>query len=309
MGLEVDPTRRFPSIEALRAAIEKDPTARRRRVGLAVGLLAGLVLALLGSRRVVGSKATLCRGGADRWASVWPRGQGQSSKEAIHTAFTGLGKSYAEQTFASVTRSRRLRPQMDQHVHRRLRGDPDTRRTVRRGARPAHELPDGEAPERARPHRGLRERRRNRRRERRRGRRRAALVDRCGDVGLLKSVIKPPEQEAQRARVEGLRRELARLIALRDAGHCGESNRLAGSLIPRVREAGYPPLLGETLLAAGYLSEDCAPLSLGEARFEEAFATALAARDDETAAVAAMFLGGFRSDRGGNVAEGRRWPS
>src|SRR4029079_415581 len=83
------------------------------------------------------------------------------------------------------------------------------------------------------------------------------LIDRCGDVALLKAVVKPPENEALRKRVDDLRGELARLLALRDAGHCGDAETLAQSLIPRVRAAGYLPLLADTLSGAGFLSNEC----------------------------------------------------
>src|SRR5207244_2584780 len=67
-------------------------------------------------------------------------------------------------------------------------------------------------------------------------------LERCGDVPLLKAVVKPPADEATRRRVEELRAERARFAALRDAGRCAAAKQMSGGLIRDVRAAGYLPL-------------------------------------------------------------------
>src|SRR5258708_3282388 len=66
-------------------------------------------------------------------------------------------------------------------------------------------------------------------------------LDHCADVGLLRAVVKPPEDAATRKRVEGLKGELARLMALRDSGQCARALPKADQLIADVRAVGYQP--------------------------------------------------------------------
>jgi tetratricopeptide (TPR) repeat protein len=96
-------------------------------------------------------------------------------------------------------------------------------------------------------------------------------------------------------------------VATRDSGRCAEAERLAQALIPRVREAGYLPLLAETLDGAAQLVEECIDYPVGRARWTEAFDVALASRHDEIATRAATSLAGYAADRGSNIPEARRW--
>jgi len=82
---------------------------------------------------------------------------------------------------------------------------------------------------------------------------------------------------------------------------------MAEGLIPRVREAGYLPLLADTLNAAADLSDLCTEATLGLARWREAFSAALASGHDHAAAEAAGKLAGYMADRVGKIDEGRQW--
>jgi tetratricopeptide (TPR) repeat protein len=109
--------------------------------------------------------------------------------------------------------------------------------------------------------------------------------------------------------VDALRAELARLIALRDAGHCSEAEQLAKGLIPRVRAAGYAPLLADTTWAAGYLTNDCLDVDIGAPWYKEAVVAGLSSGHDEAAAAAAILLGGLLADRKSPSDAGRDWLS
>jgi tetratricopeptide (TPR) repeat protein/predicted Ser/Thr protein kinase len=308
-GLEVDPERRFPSMEALAAALKADPGARRRRAGMGVGLLVALALAAMGARRVGGEKPVLCRSGADHWRDVWTAGgAGSPNKEAIHAAFVATDRSYAEQAFAEVSHA------LDTYVRRWVDMYTDAcEATQVRGEQSAEILDlrmaclnerlgsaralvdvlahaDGTVVDNAVSAAGA-----------------LPTLDRCADVGLLRAVVRPPDDEAGRRRVGELRAQLAHLVAVRDSGRCTEAEKLAEDLIPRMRQAGYAPLLAQTLHAAANLVESCGDPAVAFARWEEAFTLALASRDDETAASIAIVYAGYLADRAGDLPGARRW--
>jgi tetratricopeptide (TPR) repeat protein len=308
-GLAADPARRFPSMADLLAALEADPTVRRRRVGAAVLVAACAVGALVAVRRVSISSQALCHAGGERWAEVWkPDDAASPRKTAIHASFLATGKSNAELAFAGAAR------QLDEYARKWLHMYTDAcEATHVRGEQSAEVLDLRMSCLQERLNAG------------------SALsdvfmqadatvvdnavqaaaalpaLDRCADVPLLKAVVKPPEDAASRARVEALRKDKARLIATRDAGRCAEAERQAQALIPRVRAEGYLPLLADTLLGAGYLSDMCIDLSVGIARYREAFTAALASEHKEAAATAAMELGAMIGDREAHPVEGRQW--
>ncbi|MBZ5715534.1 tetratricopeptide repeat protein [Nannocystis pusilla] len=97
-GLDPDPARRFPTMDALLAAIDRDPErARVRLLGAAVLLcVAGMIG--LGARNVMASREGLCSGGAARITSVW----GQVQKDSLTAALTATGLPYARDTAARV---------------------------------------------------------------------------------------------------------------------------------------------------------------------------------------------------------------
>src|SRR5262249_55615138 len=128
-------------------------------------------------------------------------------------------------------------------------------------------------------------------------------LERCADVPLLKAVVKPPADEATRRRVEELRGERARFVALRDAGRCTDAKRMSEALIRDVRAVGYLPLLADTLNAVGFLGDQCADAAATIDRYLEAHAVALECRHDQAAAEAATLVAAFLADRTGRIGE------
>jgi tetratricopeptide (TPR) repeat protein len=308
-GLQTKPERRHPSMAALLAALETDPTKRVRRVAAAAAALLCVAAVAVGVQRATVSRRALCSGAADRLAGIWePAGQASTRKEAIQRAFLATGKSYAQAAFAGASRV------FDDYVGRwtRMYGEACEATHVRgeqssevldlrmsclqehlESARALGDLfsrADAKVVENAVAAAGALPR-----------------IDRCGDVALLKAVIRPPEDEETRKRVEALRSDKARFVALRDAGHCADANRLAGPLIEDVRLAGYRPLLAETLEAASWLADGCGDAELGAARAREAFAAAQASRHDEVGAKAAAYLSSLLSNRLRRPSEARTW--
>ena len=307
-GLSVEPARRLSSMEALAAALAHDPAKRRRNWALAGGTLA-VMLSLLGLSQRGARPATMCTGAGDRLAGIWEPGAGPSQrKTAIRNAFAGTGKSYAAQAYASASRL------FDQYVERwtgmytdacqatHVRGEQSAevldlrmaclneRLGNARALSDVFATADGKVVENAVSAA-------------------AALpsLDRCADVPGLRAVIKPPEDATTRKRVDELRVELAKLIALRDSGQCARAIPKADALIADVRAAAYQPLLAETLYESAQIGNNCGDAAEALQRFKDAHAAASASRNDEIAAKTAALIPPFAINRLAQVAVAREW--
>jgi tetratricopeptide (TPR) repeat protein len=311
-GLQTDPDRRFPSMNALLTALETDPTVRVRRVGMAVGALLCLGALAVGARRMVGSQRALCQGGGQRLAGVWePRGVASLRKDAIHRSFVATGKSYAEQAFTGATRlldgyaSRWTGMYQDACEATHVRGEQSAEvLDLRMGClqerlasvRALTDLfvhADEKVVENAVSAAGA-----------------LPLFDRCADVALLKAVVRPPEDEKLRKRVEALREKQARFAALADAGHCDEAAQMARGLLQDIRATGYMLLLADTLNTAGHLADQCIGSAQGIDWFREAYSAGLASHHDEAAAQAAVLLSGGLGGNNGSASQpeaARQW--
>jgi tetratricopeptide (TPR) repeat protein len=309
-GLSPSPAQRFPSMNALLAALEVDPTIRPKRVAGTLALAAGFALALVAARRNAGTQHAVCRGGAERWRTVWEAGGASSPrKEAVRDAFMATGKTYAAQAFTGASRiiddyvGKWIDMYTDACEATHVRGEQSTEvldlrvsclnerlgsvaalvdvfarggeTMVQNAVSAAGALP---------------------------------RVDRCAQVALLRAVVTPPEDEETRRRVEQLRAEKARLVALRDSGNCGEAVRLADQLLPKVRALGYVPLVAEALEASTFQANVCLPPRVEIERHQEAYTAAIAARDDELAARAATLAGNLATlAEIGDYGAGKLW--
>jgi tetratricopeptide (TPR) repeat protein len=251
----------------------------------------------------------MCQGGGQRLAGIWEPGtDGTPRKAAIHKAFAATGKSYAEAAFTSASRY------LDQYASRwaamhddaceatQLRGEQSAevldlrmsclndRLTDLRALTDVFVTADDKVVENAVTSAGS-----------------LARLDRCADVPLLRAVIKPPADEATRARVEGLRQELGHLKAIWRAGRCGEADPLARKLLADVRSTGYRPLMADVLLAVGDDGEDCTSAPARMSWLEESFADALESHHDEAVAHAASVLPSLIADRLRQPSAARQW--
>src|SRR5262249_7145661 len=116
------------------------------------------------------------------------------------------------------------------------------------------------------------------------------------DVDSLRARQAPPADAAIAAKASALRVAVARARSLLLAGKIREGLELARSATAEARALGYEPLLAEALVALGMgLEEGGLP---AEARLTDASFTALAVRDEEVLADAALELvwvvGGLR---------------
>jgi tetratricopeptide (TPR) repeat protein len=308
-GLSKEPAARYESMGALLGALETDPTVRARRSALAVALIACLALAGLAARRGSSAQQPMCRGGEQHFAGIWEAGGARSArKDAISAAFAKTGKPYAAQAFRSVTRL------LDDYVRRWIHADVDACEATRVRGEQSDEVLDlrmaclQERVTRVRALTDLFATADAQVVENAVGAASALpSLDRCSDVASLKAVIKPPADPATQARVQALRSDLARFVALRDAGHCGDAKQTEAGLVAAARAAGYQPLLAETLLAAAMLGDSCGEQARMFELFREAFTIAVEAHHDEAAASAAILFAGVLGDRARQLDLARDW--
>ncbi|MFL5308714.1 MAG: protein kinase domain-containing protein [Polyangia bacterium] len=308
-GMTADPQKRYPSMAALLAALTTDPTVRLRRAAAVAGAALCVVAAMVALRRASDSRQAMCRGGGERLAGVWEvGGQHSARKDGIHRSFVATGAKYAEAAFSSASRY------LDEYANRwalmyadaceatHVRGEQsadvlDLRMaclnehlTDLRALTDVFTTADAKVVENAVTSAGS-----------------LARLDRCADVALLRAVIKPPADDATRARVDALRSQLAHLKAIWRAGRCADAQPLANDLISQVRAISYQPLLAEALLAVATDGEDCAPATERIGMVEESFAAAVASRHDEVAARAAAMVPLILADRFRQTARAREW--
>jgi tetratricopeptide (TPR) repeat protein len=308
-GLRAHAIHRYVRMDALLAALSSDP-AKRRRQWVVAGATLGAMVGIVGVTHRLGSNhRTMCRTGGEHLAGVWDTGPGGAERKAtIHAAFAASGKSYAEQAYQGVVRL------LDQYAGRwvgmyaeaceatHVRGEQsedvlDLRMSCLkerlgnvRALSDVFATADSKVVENAISAA-------------------AALpsLDRCADVGLLRAVVRPPEDPATRKRVDGLRVELANLTALRDSGQCARAMPKADKLIADARAAHYQPLLAETLYESAQLGNYCSDVTLMLQRFKEAHAAASASHDDDFAAQAAAIIPMFAINRAHQVEVATEW--
>jgi tetratricopeptide (TPR) repeat protein len=308
-GLAARREERFPSMDALLAALTDDPAERWKKWAAGAAIAAAVLGLVAGAHRIGRGEQALCTGAAARVAGIWDAGGGASERKAtIHRAFAASGRSYAEQAFRGVSRllddyvarwrsmyqetceATNVRREQSAEVLDLRMGCLNERLGNLRALSDVFASADGQVVENAVSAA-------------------AALprIDRCADVQLLQAVVKPPEDPSTRRQVDDLRGELARMIAIRDSGQCRRVEPLADQLIARARSLAYEPLLAETLSAAGAIGDQCGNAPLMVERFKEAHTAANASSHDEIAALSSTQLVIHAVNRLGDVALARVW--
>ena len=311
-GLRVDRAERFPSMEALLAALSQDPAKVRRRWAAAIsvaGLIATLGAALLQSSR---QQRTRCLGSEAKLAGIWELpvvgAPASSRKEAIRRAFAATGKKYAANSFSVVTAA------LDRYVtawndmHRdaceatHVRGEQSAevldlrmsclqdRFSEVRALTAVFSDANGdvvskaaEAVQALRP------------------------VELCADVAALKAVVRPPEDPMVRRAVAEVRTRLADVKALADAGRYKKAMQEISPIIDAARKTNYGPAIAEALRRVADLQAQAGDFAKAEVSDEEAVWLAEASHDDEIVLEASDQLiasVGYSQNR---PEEGKRW--
>jgi serine/threonine protein kinase/tetratricopeptide (TPR) repeat protein len=312
-GLSADANDRFPSMEAMLAALDRDPGKTRRNRLLAVGALALPLFVGWGVRQSLQNKGAVCAGGPGKLAGIWETGggprQGETpSKLAIRQAFMATNKPYAADVFASVSRTlngyvagwaemyresceaTQVRGEQSAEVldlrmsclNDRLGGVKALTRVFSEATGPVVENAVNAA-------NGLGD------------------LARCADVPLLRAVIKPPGDVATRAKVDDVRHQLAEIKALMNSGRWSEAMRKGPEAVANARTTKYAPVLAESLNVLGFLQHKSGDPRAAEQSLEEAYLAAETSRHDEAKAEAAteqVWAVGYLQ---GKFAQGESW--
>jgi serine/threonine-protein kinase len=276
-GLARDRASRFVSMEALLQAIDRDPAARRRRVGVAVALLATSALGVAGlmQRR---PSAPVCDGGGDRVARVW----NPAIALAVRGALVGTGRPYApgiaDRAVAALDRYAGAWSAMHRDAceaslvrHEQSAALLDLRMACldrRLGALGALAVELARRPD-----------------EKVLGRAPQAVADldplpRCADAAALAAAVPPPDDPAVRASVAALRPRLDRAAAIARAGGTARAVVTARELIADARAIPYDATLAEALYDAALLSRGASETDLTESALREGLVVAARAHED-----------------------------
>jgi serine/threonine protein kinase len=307
-GLAGEAEARWPSMEALLGALERNPRARGWWYLVAATAISSVVVASLLVGPPSGRRPT-CQVPADRFTGVWePPGQGPRRKAIAESMRSGGGKSTARESFDSVARL------LDGYVNgwsamyrdvceaTNVRGDQSTevldlRMTcLRERWNELRALSDvlieGQAIAATNAIVAA-----------------TALtpVERCADVSALRSGLAPPSDPATRKRVEALRDRLVAVKALQDAGRYGRALGEAVEIVSAARGVGYRPLVAEALNRLGLLQLDTSRPEEADASFEEALWMAEASSHDELVteiATTEIYVAGYVER---DMPKARRW--
>ena len=279
-GLAADPAERYASLEALLAELVLDPTARQRRMFGGFGVLLVIVALVLAFAR---RRDEACPDPRSRLAGAWD----DARRASLVLAFAPHAEPYVPVTIAHTTEA------LDRYADRWV----DLRRAACRATYVTHDQSEARYDAIVACF------------ERRRAELAAVtalLADApdldtirhataiaggltdlaaCRDGATLVEQPPLPAQPVLRAQVEAALHSLGTARALGRSGKYVAAEQLVQSLIPQARALGYPPLLGDLLLALGKLepktSRDGAA---AEKALQEAAQVAAAAKDDVLAA-------------------------
>jgi eukaryotic-like serine/threonine-protein kinase len=311
-GLQSRAKDRWPSMEALIEALGKDPNVQRRKWAAAA---AGLVVAggiTLGARYFLVDERQVCSGGPPKLVGIWDlreQGDAEPARHAqIRKAFMQTGKSYAADVFVTVSRSLTTYAQHWANMYRDACEATEIRREQSaevldlrmscleerlagfRALTAVFAEANGDVVENAVSAANS-----------------ADALDRCANVGLLRAVVKPPEDPSVRVKVEDARARLAAIKARFDAGRWKDAAAEGPTLVREARAIGYRPLIAESLAQEGAMLIRSNDIAAAERALADAFWAADAARHDELRAETAeslVYVVGYLQRR---FSEGERW--
>ncbi len=276
-GLDADPARRWPSLEALVGALERRMTGGRRRFGFAAAGLAALGLAGLSVVLLAGDRgAASCRRDPRALAGGWDVAAAAATRSAFATSGHPGAAPIFERAAAALdgyaagwveARQRACKGSWITGVHlldRRMQCLDRHRaelaelvgflrdRPGREGVASALEAIAGLAP-----------------------------ISQCDDLLALLSEEPPARDPALRSQVDQLEHRLARSRVLHRAGKSDQAIELASSVVDDVRPLDHPGLLAHALYQFGSYQSRGGDIAAGEAALREALPLASRVGDDD----------------------------
>jgi tetratricopeptide (TPR) repeat protein len=306
-GLSDDRDDRFPSMDALLAAVNRGQRrVRQRTTGLGVGIAVALLS--VGAWRLADARRVSCSPPTERLAAVWSGDESNPRRKAVHRAFTALGRSTAETAWQQVARA------LDDYTAQWSAMYVQTCEATNVRGEQSGEVLDlrmgclSEALDGARALTEVLARadQQTMLSQTVTATQDLAALGRCTDVAALRSAVPLPRDERTAETVRGLRRELRDANALEDVGNNRAAVEAIHALLPRIEATGYKPLIAEALYLKGALQLNTAAKA-AEADLENAFYRAEASRDDVTAAKAVSALVYIAATSPGRRQDSDRW--
>jgi len=304
-GLAVRPEDRWPSMDALLAALRRDPSTRRWALLAATVLAVGAATAVvgLGARRPA---APVCPPSDGKLAGAWDTAR----KKEVSAAFAASGAPGEAATYARVEHA------LDGYASRWLAMRTDACLATRVRAEQSEELLDlrmeclddrlgelraqvdvlahadaatiGRAVQAASS---------------------LAPLDGCADAAALRAPIRPPPDAATRARVKAVRTRLAEGRARQRVGDYAGAHAIAAGAADDAAKLAYPPLEAEALFLLGDVQDDQGDYKTSEQTMVRAASAAIAGHHDEMLARSLTALIAEVGLRQARFGEAHAWAS
>ncbi len=277
-GLRTRPEERYANMDPLLEALERDPTAVRRRWGIGLTGVALAAVAVLLVLRSAGDRPTPCRDPASRLAGAWD----EDTRAQLREAFNGTGRGYASDTAARVESALDAYARTWAGEHTRaceatyVRGEQSEKlmdlrmRCLDRRRQELGALTQllGRKPDREVMDRAVR-----------------AVFDLvdpavCADVDALTAARPPPDDPKVRSRVKAIRASIDEAYALLLAGKYDDALDRAKVLAAEAREVDYRQLEGEALWLLASAQKETGAATEARATLGEVIEAAAEAHDD-----------------------------
>ncbi len=301
-GLARDREARYPTMDALLAALAADPAKRVRRTLVAAAALAVLGGGGLLAYRLAERRNQQCDGAEARLAGIWD----PQVRERVHAAFRranldamfeGIGGGLDRYAADLVAQHR------DACLATRVRGDqPESVLALRMSCLATREkelatlaslLADADRDVAFRAAEAVAH---------------LTPVRSCGDIAGLTAPVPPPADAGARRRVDELRAKLAQAKVLSNAVRYKEARAIVEEVLRDEPTVKYGPLRAEALaLLADLQREQDGDMKASEQTLVSAVDTAYSAHDDARVATTATDLAMLRGYWLGEHEDGERW--
>ena len=274
-GLSVRAEDRWPSMDAMLAALQRDPDRIRRRRLVGGGVIVGLA-ALAAVVPMTRRGAQLCRGSQRELAGVWDG----PARARVHAAFVASGHPDGEETFSRVAgaldgwaaefvgahvdacEATRVRHELSGEALDLRMACLDRRADEVKAQVDLFAAADRKLVERATRMVGS-----------------LPSVSMCSDVAALRATVPVPADKGVRATIDGLHKELARGVALTAAAKFDEAAALLERALSAATSTGYRPIEGEAAGDLGFVELQRGKLERAEKLLFEAVEADRAGRD------------------------------
>ena len=251
-GLQTEPEKRYPSMDALLAALQDDPVRKRRRRLAAMAVVAALAtttgLAIYALARPVGDPP--CAGVGQEIGQLW----NPETRAELERVLRDTGRAYADEAWPRVAAGldrytadwvAMRRDACESHQSGVQSGDMlDRRMACLDGVQTAVEsaltvLAETDANGLTRAVDVVQE---------------LPPVAYCGDTAALAAQVPPPRDPAVARQVDDLRARLSLAEAHEHAGRYSDALAIAEPVLDRAETLDYEPVLAEALLATGRIT-------------------------------------------------------